>query len=165
MAETICPFCDYGIKLFGKKTRRIFPKSLYSQLKGLRYLHGQYKVSIDDPRNLVVCCSDCFLSFADEMLVPDWSEKGVFSFFSAERLRAYADYFFSISYPLMHMFREAIPAPGAEESMVAVEHFRKEYEWRKKNDVWDIGFPFIEEKSYETYRKSAMESKKWWQPQ
>ena len=162
MSEVRCAYCDRRLGVFSKHVDRILPKSLYTQLKGLKYLHGVYKVKLDDQRNLTIACKDCIRMKGEDMLVPTWHEKGFFMFFTNEELRSYADFFYIISYPLMHMFREAIPAPGAEESMVAVELFRNEYEWRKNNDAWEIGFPFIEEHSYETYRKSAMESRCWW---
>lgn len=159
---TECAYCGERLGLFSRKKMYILPKSLYQQLKGLKYLHGRYKVSLDDVRNIAVCCRSCWCGMNDDMLVPDWSNTGVFAYFDEDKLHQYADFFYTISYPLMHMFREAIPQPGAEESMVAVELFRNEYEWRKKNDVWEIGFPFIEERSYESYKKSALESRSWW---
>lgn len=162
MVKATCAFCDEEIGFFRKRSAHILSKTMYNQLKGLKYLHGKYKVKWGDKRNIVLCCKDCLNLNGEDLLVPDWHSNGVFCYFTDEELRQYADYFYTISYPLMHMFREAIPAPGAEESMVAVETFRSEYEWRKANDMWEIGFPFIEEKSYETYRKSALESRSWW---
>lgn len=156
-----CSYCGEELGLFSRKKCYILPKSLYTRLKVLKYIHGKYRVPIDDPRNVSVCCLDCLLKKGEDLCIPDWSGQGLFYLFDEDKLREYADFFYTISYPLMHMFREAIPAPGAEESMVAVEMFRKEYEWRKKNSMWEIGFPFIEEKSYETYRKSALESRGW----
>lgn len=163
MAKATCVYCADTLGLFKRKTDHILSKTLYKQLKVLGYLHGQYKISWDDPRNIVVCCKYCLQEKGEDMLVPDWSTKGMFAYFDEDKLRAYAEYFNIVSYPLMHMFHEAIPAPGAEESMVAVETFRNEYEWRKKHNAWEIGMPFTEEKSYDSYKKSAMESRYWWE--
>lgn len=163
MAKVPCAFCNESLGIFKRKLDHLLSKTLYTQLKALGYLHGQYKVKFDDARNIVICCSSCLNTIGNDMLVPDWHEDGMFAYFTDDELHDYADYFYTISYPLMHMFREAIPAPGAEESMVAVETFRAEYEWRRKNNVWEIGFPFIEERSYESYKKSAMESRYWWE--
>lgn len=164
MAKIPCAYCNQMLGMFGKKQSHILSKSLYTQLKALGYLHGQYKVKWDDQRNIVICCKNCLKEIGSDMLVPDWSSNGAFAYFEEDELHDYADFFYQLSFPLMHMFHEAIPAPGAEESMVAVEAFRNEYEWRKKNDCWDIGMPFVEERSYDSYKKSAMESRYWWEP-
>ena len=69
--STYCAFCDSKLGLFTKKSAKILPKSLYDQLRGLKYLHGHYKVSLTDPRNIVACCSCCMNSYSKDMLVPD----------------------------------------------------------------------------------------------
>lgn len=163
MSRVHCAYCDEQLGFFGRRQDHILSHKLYTQLKSLGYLHGHYKVKLDDIRNCVICCKYCAKSKGQDMLVPDWNPKGAFAYFTDEELRDYADYFYIISYPLMHMFHEAIPAPGAEQSMVAVEAFRNEYEWRRDNDAWEIGMPFVEERSYETYKRSAMESRYWWE--
>lgn len=162
MGKPTCAYCCEELGIFRRKTDHILSKTLYKQLKALGYLHGRYKVSWDDSRNIVICCKSCLLDKGDDMLVPDWSENGMFAYFTEEQLRRYADYFHILTYPLMHMFHEAIPAPGAEESMVAVEAFRNEYDWRKRKGKWSIGDAYTEEQSYADYKKSAEESRKWW---
>ncbi len=163
MAKIDCIYCSKRLGMFSQHECYIFPKILYMRLKALRYIHGPYSVKYHDKRNKIITCGKCELSTHHDMLIPDWSIDGIFKYFEDDELHAYADYFYTLSYPLMHMFKEAIPAPGAEESMLAIEAFRLEYEWRVSNNIWELGSIYPDAKDNISYRKSAIESRYWWE--
>lgn len=158
-----CFYCNKHVGMFTQHDTYVFPKVLYLRLKGLKYLHGCYHVKYKDDRNKIITCGKCELAKSKDMLIPEWSLTGIFKYFTELELHDYADYFYILSYPLMHMFHEAIPAPGAEESMVAIDAFRNEYEWRKENNIWELGTQYPDAINDSTYYKSAIESRYWWE--